>query len=131
MYFVGSDYAYDGVNCHCSDSASLLVKTVNQGNVGVYRVIGAVVFVWTGEGDRAMRVWTDGCGTGGRDRSGVYVHGVVRSGDCAFSPRRDTAFQPMRHLLNWQLKHGSWMYQPNSPTVSSRRTPLSWYALGY
>ena len=85
--------------------------------------------MWKGEGDHAMRVWTDGCGTGGRGRSGDYGHGVVRSVDCAFSPRRDTAFQPMRQLLNWQLKHGSRMNQPNSQTVSSHRTHCLSYVL--
>ena len=68
-----------------SGSASLVVKTVNQGNLGFYRVIGVVVFSW--KGDHGMRVWMYGCGNGGgHDRSGCVGHDVVMSGDCAYFP---------------------------------------------
>ena len=129
VYVDGSGYAYDAVNCHCSGSASFVVKTVNQGNLGVYRVIGVVVFSW--KGDHGMRVWMYGCGNGGgHDRSCCVGDDVVMSGDCALIPCRETAFQPMRHQLNWRLKHG--LRNPaNSQKDLSHRTRSLGYSLVY
>ena len=97
-----------------------MVKTVNRGNLGVYHVIDEVVYVW--KGDRWKRILMHDYGSGGRYRTGCVVYDGVMSGDCALIPRRETACQPMRHLLSWQLERGSRMCQANSPTVSSRRT---------